>query len=88
MKLKERKIARASLLVALAVAALIIAATRVRESQARAPGPAVAAVRPDPGPAEVPSSADDSSEIVGQIEPLLVGSPSPHRAVPGRSTRR
>ena len=89
MKLKER-IARASLLVALAVAALIIAATRARELEARMPSAAIARVRPAPEPAEnLPGTAsEEGSEIIGQIEPLLVGSPSPDRAGPERSARR
>jgi hypothetical protein len=89
MKLKKRDLAGASLLVALAVAPLVIA-TRVRESEARAPGAAGAAARPDPESAESASGAapENSSEIIGQCEPLLVGSPSPHREHPERSARR
>ena len=72
MKLKERGIAGASLLVALAVAALVLT-TRVRESEARAPGAAVAAVRPALEPAESASGAapQNSSEMIGVSEPLL-----------------
>ena len=108
MKLKERRIAGASLFVALAVAALVIAGTRVRKSEARAPGATVAAVQPASGPAEsafratvaavqpapgpavsAPRAApDDGTEIIGEAEPLLVRSPSPHRDHPGRSARR
>jgi hypothetical protein len=89
MKLKKRGIAGASLIVALAVAALIIA-TRVRESEARAPGAPVAAARPAPESADSASgdAPENSSEIIGVIEPLLVGSPSPHRDHPGRSAQR
>jgi hypothetical protein len=81
MKLKERGIADASLLVVLAIAALVIA-TRVRESEARAPG--VAAVRLAPEPAEPASGAapENSLEIIGVIEPLLVGSPSRIATIP------
>jgi len=89
MRLKKRGIPGASLLVALPVAALVIA-PRIRESEARAPGAAVGAVRPAPEPADSTSgdAAENSSEIIGVIEPLLVGSPSPDRDHPGRSARR
>jgi len=89
MKPKEKSFVP-SVLVAFAVAALIAAAARVGESQARTAGTAAAAARPIPGSA-VPATGDaaeDSSQIIGQIEPLLVGSPAPHRDPPRRSARR
>ncbi|HYV65561.1 MAG TPA: hypothetical protein VE964_04915 [Myxococcales bacterium] len=88
MKLEEKSFVP-SLLVALAALALMAAAASVRESQARTLG-APSAVRLAPGPAEAGSAAapEDSSEIIGQIEPLLVGSPAPRRDPPRRSARR
>jgi len=78
-----------SVIIALATLALIAAATHVRESQARTLD-APAAARPAAVPVEAGSAgaAEDTSEIIGQIEPLLVGSPSPHRDPPRHSARK
>jgi hypothetical protein len=66
----------------------VIGHARGRDAQAASAAAAMAEVRPAPAAVQMDAAAEDRSEIIGQIEPLLVGSPAPRRDAPARAARR
>lgn len=74
--------------VAALVVSLAIAAGHVRGREAHAEIASATALPREAAQAPLDAAAEDRSEIVGQIEPMLVGSPQPRRAVPERAARR